>query len=47
MARIAFIGLGIMGSPMAVHLQNGDFEVTGNNSSPEATKPLVDAGGQA
>lgn len=45
--KVAFIGLGIMGSPMAVHLQSGDFDVTGFNRSPEATKPLVEAGGTA
>ena len=27
MASIAFIGLGIMGSPMAVHLQNAGHDV--------------------
>ncbi|BDZ60124.1 2-hydroxy-3-oxopropionate reductase [Barrientosiimonas endolithica] len=45
--KVAFIGLGIMGSPMAVHLQNGDYDVTGFNRSPEATQPLVEAGGTA
>ena len=45
--RIAFIGLGIMGSPMAVHLQEAGHEVTGYNRSPEKTRPLVDAGGTA
>ena len=47
MARIAFIGLGIMGSPMAVHLQNAGHDVVGYNPSPEKTRPLVDAGGTA
>lgn len=44
--KVAFIGLGIMGSPMAVHLQNGDFDVTGHNRSPGAGAALKDAGGQ-
>jgi 2-hydroxy-3-oxopropionate reductase len=47
MSTIAFIGLGIMGSPMAVHLQNAGHDVIGYNPSPEKTKPLVEAGGRA
>ena len=47
MSKIAFIGLGIMGSPMAVHLAEAGHEVTGYNRSPEKAKPLVDAGGRA
>jgi 2-hydroxy-3-oxopropionate reductase len=47
MSKIAFIGLGIMGSPMAVHLQNAGNDVIGYNLHPEATKPLVAAGGTA
>jgi len=47
MTRIAFIGLGIMGSPMAVHLAKAGHDVVGYNRSPEKTKPLVDAGGRA
>ena len=47
MSTIAFIGLGIMGSPMAVHLQNAGNDVVGYNLHPEKTKPLVDAGGSA
>ncbi len=47
MSTIAFIGLGIMGSPMAVHLQNAGHDVVGYNLHPEKTKPLVDAGGSA
>lgn len=47
MSTIAFIGLGIMGSPMAVHLQNAGHQVVGYNPSPEKAKPLVDAGGTA
>jgi 2-hydroxy-3-oxopropionate reductase len=47
MTNIAFIGLGIMGSPMAVHLANAGNQVTGYNRSPDKTKPLVEAGGTA
>ena len=47
MTTIAFIGLGIMGSPMAVHLANAGHQVTGYNRSPEKTAPLVAAGGRA
>ncbi|MET9328651.1 2-hydroxy-3-oxopropionate reductase [Tsukamurella sp. NPDC003166] len=46
MTNIAFIGLGIMGSPMAVHLQNAGHTVAGFNRTPERAKPLVDAGGR-
>lgn len=47
MSKIAFIGLGIMGSPMAVHLQNAGNDVVGYNRTPERAKPLVEAGGTA
>ncbi len=47
MTSIAFIGLGIMGSPMAVHLQNAGYDVVGYNRSPAKTDPLVQAGGRA
>ena len=47
MTNIAFIGLGIMGSPMAVHLAEAGHQVAGYNLTPERTKPLVAAGGQA
>ncbi|MGI8592303.1 MAG: 2-hydroxy-3-oxopropionate reductase [Nakamurella sp.] len=47
MTSIAFIGLGIMGSPMAVHLQNAGFDVVGYNRSPDKTAALVQAGGRA
>lgn len=45
--KIAFIGLGIMGSPMAVHLANAGYDVTGFDLSPPGVQPLVDAGGRA
>ena len=45
MSTIAFIGLGIMGSPMAVHLQQAGHDVVGYNRTPDKARPLVDAGG--
>lgn len=47
MSRIAFIGLGIMGSPMAVNLVRAGHDVVGFNRSPEKTRALVEAGGRA
>jgi len=47
MTNIAFIGLGIMGSPMAIHLAKAGHEVVGYNRTPEKTRPLVEAGGRA
>src|SRR5512133_1531454 len=47
MSTVAFIGLGIMGSPMAVHLENAGFDVVGYNPSPEKAKPLLEAGGRS
>ncbi|TMR91355.1 2-hydroxy-3-oxopropionate reductase [Nonomuraea basaltis] len=46
MTTIAFIGLGIMGSPMAVHLVRAGHSVTGYNRSPEKAKALAEAGGR-
>jgi len=46
MTSIAFIGLGIMGSPMAGHLVKAGFDVVGYNLTPEPIQKLVDAGGQ-
>jgi 2-hydroxy-3-oxopropionate reductase len=45
MSTVAFIGLGIMGSPMAVHLQEAGHEVRGYNKRRDTTGPLVKAGG--
>ena len=45
--QIGFVGLGIMGSPMAVHLQQAGHEVRGHNRSPAKTGPLVEAGAEA
>ena len=47
MTTIAFIGLGIMGQPMSIHLQKAGFDVCGVNLSPERLQPLVDVGGRA
>jgi 2-hydroxy-3-oxopropionate reductase len=44
--KLAFIGLGIMGSPMAVHLQNAGYQVSGYNKHRDTTAPLVAAGGR-
>jgi 2-hydroxy-3-oxopropionate reductase len=46
MSTIAFIGLGIMGSPMAVHLQNAGNQVAGYNKHHDRSGPLVEAGGR-
>jgi len=47
MTTIAFIGLGIMGSPMSVNLSRAGYDVVGYNPHPERTKALVEAGGRA
>jgi 2-hydroxy-3-oxopropionate reductase len=47
MSTIAFIGLGIMGSPMAVNLAKAGHKVIGYNRSPDRTKDLTAAGGTA
>lgn len=43
--RIAFIGLGIMGAPMAANLVKAGYHVTGYNRSRARTEQLVAAGG--
>lgn len=45
MTKIAFIGLGIMGGPMAGHLAAAGHEVVGFNRSPGKAAGLVEAGG--
>lgn len=45
--KIAFIGLGIMGLPMAKNLLEAGFEVTGYNRSPQKAEELAAAGGTA
>jgi len=44
--RIGFIGLGIMGAPMAANLVKAGFEVTGYNRSPARVEQLVAVGGR-
>ena len=39
--KTAFIGLGVMGYPMAGHLQKGGHEVTVYNRNPEKAKQWV------
>jgi 2-hydroxy-3-oxopropionate reductase len=46
MTNLAFIGLGIMGSPMAVHLQQAGYSVSGYNKHTDRSGPLVEAGGR-
>ena len=46
MTTIAFIGLGIMGAPMAAHLVDAGFDVVGVNRSPAAVERLVEKGGR-
>src|SRR5262245_9275256 len=45
--RIAFIGLGIMGNPMSVHLADAGHDVVGYDLDPARAEPLVAAGGRA
>ncbi|SDG35303.1 2-hydroxy-3-oxopropionate reductase [Lentzea fradiae] len=47
MTSIGFIGLGIMGSPMAAHLVNAGHDVTGFDLDPAALRKLVADGGKA
>ena len=44
---IAFIGLGIMGAPMAGHLIDAGHDVVGHNRSRPAVDALVERGGRA
>lgn len=46
MTTIGFIGLGIMGTPMATNLMSAGFDVVGHNRSPEKTERFVAAGGR-
>ncbi len=45
MSTIAFIGLGIMGGPMASHLVKAGHTVIGRDHSPERIAALVEDGG--
>ena len=46
MTTVGFIGLGIMGGPMAANLVKAGYSVVGCNRSPEPVERLVAAGGQ-
>ena len=46
MEKIGFIGLGIMGSPMAANLIKAGYDVTGHDVSPDSMDRLVQAGGK-
>lgn len=45
--RVGFIGLGLMGAPMASNLLVAGYELTVHNRSPEKQRPLVEAGADA
>lgn len=45
--RIGFIGLGIMGRPMALNLLKAGFSITAYNRTREKMNPVVRAGAQA
>ncbi|GAC50757.1 2-hydroxy-3-oxopropionate reductase [Gordonia aichiensis] len=47
MTRIAFIGLGVMGSPMSINAVRAGHRVVGYNRTPSRAAALVDAGGRA
>ena len=47
MTTVGFIGLGIMGGPMAGHLVTAGHEVIGYDVVPESLTRLADAGGKA
>lgn len=47
MTTIAFIGLGIMGAPMAGHLVGAGHDVIGHNRSRPAVDAFVEVGGRA
>jgi 2-hydroxy-3-oxopropionate reductase len=46
MKKIGFIGLGVMGAPMAENLVRAGFEVSGHTRHPSGTDRLVAAGGR-
>lgn len=47
MTTIGFIGLGIMGAPMSVHLVKAGYTVVGYNRTAAKAAPLTEAGGRA
>jgi 2-hydroxy-3-oxopropionate reductase len=46
MTTVGFVGLGIMGGPMAANLVKAGFDVIGYNRSPDPIRRLVEAGGR-
>ncbi|HLH99771.1 MAG TPA: 2-hydroxy-3-oxopropionate reductase [Acidimicrobiales bacterium] len=46
MTSVGFIGLGIMGAPMAANLVRAGFDVIGYNRTPAKAQPLAAAGGR-
>jgi len=46
MEKIGFIGLGIMGKPMALNLLKAGFEVIAYNRTEEKVKTIIEAGGK-
>ncbi len=46
MKNIGFVGLGIMGKPMALNLLKAGFNVTAYNRTKEKVKAIIDAGGK-
>lgn len=42
--KIGFMGLGIMGQPMAQNIAKAGYELTVYNRSPAKTEPLADTG---
>ena len=47
MTQVGFVGLGIMGAPMAVNLVRAGFTVVGYDPVPRGPEQLVAAGGRA
>ncbi len=43
-AKVAFIGTGIMGAPIAEHLISAGYDVTVYNRTPEKAQKLVSLG---
>ena len=43
---VGFVGLGIMGLPMAKNLLDADYPVVGHNRSPEPVADLMESGGE-
>ena len=42
--KVGFVGLGIMGAPVALNILSDGHELIGYNRSPEKARPLADAG---